>query len=178
LRERYAGNGLPERFQFAFLSATPGDTKEPRFELASAEIEPDSALGPRLCARKPTRIVEVSGREDVATRIASDAKNLIDKHDVVAAVMNRVDTALAVFAALKKTLGEGTDVVLLTGRMRPLDRDDVLAAYRPRIATGERTRSGTERRLVVVGTQCIEAGADFDFDAMVHKKPGCRDICQ
>ena len=71
------------------------------------------------------------------------------------------------FAALKKALGEGADVVLLTGRMRPLDRDDVLAAYRPRIATGVRTRSGTERRLVVVGTQCIEAGADFDFDAMV-----------
>jgi CRISPR-associated endonuclease/helicase Cas3 len=167
LRERYAQNGLPQRFQFAFLSATPGDTGESTFKLTPAELEPDSALGPRLCARKPTHIVEVSGREDLATRVAGEAKNLIEKHDVVAAVVNRVDTALAVFAALNKALGEGADVVLLTGRMRPLDRDDVLAAYRPRIATGVRTRSGTERKLVVVGTQCIEAGADFDFDAMV-----------
>jgi CRISPR-associated endonuclease/helicase Cas3 len=167
LRERYARSGLPQRYQFAFLSATPGDTKEPKFELTPAELEPDSALGPRLCARKPARIVEVSGREDLATRVAGESKNLIEKHNVVAAVVNRVDTALAVFVALKKTLGEGTDVVLLTGRMRPLDRDDVLAAYRPRIATGMRTRSGAEGKLVVVGTQCIEAGADFDFDAMV-----------
>jgi CRISPR-associated endonuclease/helicase Cas3 len=167
LRERYARNGLPQRFQFAFLSATPGDAKGPRFELAPTELEPDSPLGPRLCARKLTRIVEISGRDDLATRVAVEANDLIEKHDVVAAVVNRVDTALAVFAALKKRFGEGADVVLLTGRMRPLDRDDVLAAYRPRIATGARTRSGAERKLVVVGTQCIEAGADFDFDAMV-----------
>jgi CRISPR-associated endonuclease/helicase Cas3 len=167
LRERYARNGLPQRFQFAFLSATPGDAEEPRFQLTPAERGADSALGPRLCARKPTRIVEVSGRADLATRVAGEAKDLIEKHDVVAAVVNRVDTALAVFVALKKTLGDGTDVVLLTGRMRPLDRDDMLTAYRTRIATGVRTRSVTERKLVVVGTQCIEAGADFDFDAMV-----------
>lgn len=167
LRERYARNGLPQRFQFAFLSATPGDTNEPRFELASAELEPDSALGPRLCAKKPTRIVEVSGREDLATRVAGETKSLIEKHGVMAAVVNRVDTALAVFVALKKSLSESADVILLTGRMRPLDRDDVLATYRPRIATGVRTRAGVQRKLVVVGTQCIEAGADFDFDAMV-----------
>jgi CRISPR-associated endonuclease/helicase Cas3 len=83
----------------------------------------------------------------------------------VAAVVNRVDTALAVFASLKRH--GGADVVLLTGRMRPLDRDDVLAAYRPRIATGARARTADEPKLAVVGTQCIEAGADFDFDAMV-----------
>jgi CRISPR-associated endonuclease/helicase Cas3 len=167
LRQRYARNGLPHRFQFTFLSATPGDTKEARYELTSAEREPDSALGPRLCAKKPTRVVEVSGRADLAARVAAEAKDLIEKHNVVAAVVNRVNTALAVFAALKKALGDATDVVLLTGRMRPLDRDDVLNAYRTRIATGVRTRSDTERKLIVVGTQCVEAGADFDFDAMV-----------
>jgi CRISPR-associated endonuclease/helicase Cas3 len=81
--------------------------------------------------------------------------------------VNRVDTALSVFSELKKMMAERADVILLTGRMRPLDRDDVLASYKPRITTGMRSRSGAEGKLVVVGTQCIEAGADFDFDAMV-----------
>jgi CRISPR-associated endonuclease/helicase Cas3 len=167
LRERHKTNGLPQRFQFAFLSATPGDAEGARFELSPADLAPDSALGPRLYAKKPTRIVEVSGREDLAKRVASEAKNLTEKHDVVAAVVNRVDTALSVFSDLKKMMAERADVVLLTGRMRPLDRDDVLAAYQHRITAGMRTRLGAEGKLVVVGTQCIEAGADFDFDAMV-----------
>lgn len=167
LRERFSGNGLPRRFQFALLSATPGETEEVPFQLTSEELDPSSALGPRLYSRKPVRVVEVSGREAVASNVASEAKNLLNRHAVVAAVVNRVDTALAVFATLRNSLGEGTDVVLLTGRMRPLDRDDVLTTYRSRIATGMRTRTADEARLVVVGTQCIEAGADFDFDAMV-----------
>jgi CRISPR-associated endonuclease/helicase Cas3 len=52
--------------------------------------------------------------------------------------------------------------------MRPLDRDDALAAHRERIATG-RDRNAATRKLIVVGTQCIEAGADFDFDALVSE---------
>lgn len=167
LRERFSGNGLPTRFQFAFLSATPGETEEEPFQLTPEELEPSSALGPRLHAKKPVRIDEVSGREAVATGVAAEAEKHLEQHAVVAAVVNRVDTALAVFATLKEALGGGTDVVLLTGRMRPLDRDDVLATYRSRIATGTRMRRAAEARLVVIGTQCIEAGADFDFDAMV-----------
>lgn len=165
LRERFAEKGLPRRFQFAFLSATPGETTEEPFRLTQKELGPDSALGPRLYAKKPASIAKVSGRGEVATLVASEAATLLHRHTVVAAVVNRVDTALAVSARLKKALGE--DVVLLTGRMRPLDRDDVLATCRPRIATGSRIRTVDERKLVVVGTQCIEAGADFDFDAMV-----------
>jgi CRISPR-associated endonuclease/helicase Cas3 len=49
--------------------------------------------------------------------------------------------------------------------MRPLDRDDVLRDLRPAVQTG-RSRADDLPRRVVVGTQCIEAGADFDFDAL------------
>ena len=133
LRERHRRNGLPQRFHFAFLSATPGDAEGTRFELSPAELAPKSALGPRLYAKKPTRIVEVSGREDLPKRVASEAKGLTERHDVVAAVVNRVDTALSVFSELKKMMAERADVILLTGRMRPLDRDDVLASLQPRL---------------------------------------------
>jgi CRISPR-associated endonuclease/helicase Cas3 len=165
LRERFEGNGMPRRFHVTFLSATPGEDTGESFRLSAEELDPHSPIGPRLYARKPARVVKASGRNEVATRVATEALGLLERHTVVAAITNRVDTALAVFTALKERLDDG--VVLLTGRMRPLDRDDVLAAYRPRFATGERKRAANERKLVVVGTQCIEAGADFDFDAMV-----------
>lgn len=167
LREHFQGKGLPQRFQFAFLSATPGKNDEKKFPEKTDVIDYDPKLQPRLRAKKPASIVEVSGREKVAEHVVSEARKLIERHQVVAAVVNRIDTALTVFVALRKALGEDTDVVLLTGRMRPLDRDDVLARFRKRIITGARTRSSGEAKLIVVGTQCIEAGADFDFDALV-----------
>jgi CRISPR-associated endonuclease/helicase Cas3 len=169
LRERFTHNGLPRRFQFAFLSATPGEVSDQKFELTPAELDARSPLGPRLHARKLVRIVEASGREELAKRVAKEIRTLGEKHRVMAAVVNRVDTALAIFATLKADSRETEDIVLLTGRMRPLDRDDVLATYRSRIATGARSRTVDEGRLIVVGTQCIEAGADFDFDAIVSE---------
>ena len=36
----------------------------------------------------------MSGREEVAARVADEARKLIEKHNVVAAVVNRVNTAL------------------------------------------------------------------------------------
>jgi CRISPR-associated endonuclease/helicase Cas3 len=167
LRERHGRNGLPQRFQFAFLSATPGDAEGAKFALLPTELAHNSALGPRLHAKKPTRIVEVSGRKDLTKRIVIEVGTLTKKHDIVAAVVNRVDTALSVFSELKEIVAGATDVILLTGRMRPLDRDDVLATYQPRIKAGRRSHLDPEGKLIVVGTQCIEAGADFDFDAMV-----------
>jgi CRISPR-associated endonuclease/helicase Cas3 len=167
LRERYRDNGLPQRFQFALLSATPGVQGGSSFSLSPEELAPDSALGPRLHAKKPTRIVEVSGRVELAKRVVSEAQHLMERHEVTGVVVNRVDTALWVFRELKKSIPTGADIVLLTGRMRPLDRDELLAQYRSRISAGTRTRSNSAGKLVVVGTQCIEAGADFDFDAIV-----------
>jgi CRISPR-associated endonuclease/helicase Cas3 len=89
----------------------------------------------------------------------------------VAVVVNRVDTARRVYAWLA-TPAQGdrphaeTDVYLLTGRMRPFERDEVVDLVLPRVRAG-RIRAPNDRPLVVVATQSIEAGADFDFDALV-----------
>jgi hypothetical protein len=59
----------------------------------------------------------------------------------------------------------GNDAVLLTGRMRPLDRDRLCdEKLQPLLsnATGPLPK-------FVIGTQCLECGADFDFHALVTK---------
>ncbi len=152
--------------QYALLSATPGDVGSDVFRLEETERVPGSALGARLHAAKPARLAEIAARSDLPSACAKEVVELLDRHAVVAVVVNRVASARDLSSALRKQVGDRTDVVLLTGRMRPLDRDDVLAAHRERIATG-RDRAAVTRGLVIVGTQSIEAGADFDFDALV-----------
>lgn len=167
---RRAGNGsephLPGRFQHAFLSATPGRTSTTPFRLLDEERGLDTPLGPRLHASKPARLQKVNDRDLLCSTCAEIACDQIERHEVIAVVLNRVASAHRVAAVLRERLTDHAQVVLLTGRMRPLDRDEVLRELRPRIETG-RTRSSIGSKLVVVGTQCIEAGADFDFDAIV-----------
>jgi CRISPR-associated endonuclease/helicase Cas3 len=166
LRSSTSGRTGMRRLQYALLSATPGDVDANVFSLDEREREPGSELGTRLHAAKHARLAEVKTREDLGSVCASEVETLLERHDVVAVVVNRVASARDVTARLRTSLGERADVVLLTGRMRPLDRDDVLALHRHRVATG-RDRKAVMRGLVVVGTQCIEAGADFDVDALV-----------
>lgn len=166
LRERFSKNGVNTRFSHAFLSATPGAGTEPPFALLDEEKKPDSPLGPRLHASKPVRLVEVEDRTALERECVEQAKALLARHRTVAVVVNRVASASVIARQLTESLGSDAIVTLLTGRMRPLDRDDVLRELRPAVQTG-RKRSDDLPKRVIVGTQCIEAGADFDFDALV-----------
>jgi len=166
LRTRFSGSGLETRFSHAFLSATPGAGDATPFALLDDEKQPDSPLGPRLHASKPVRLVEVDGRTALEKACVDEAKCLLERHRTIAVVVNRVASAGVIARQLAETLGSDADVTLLTGRMRPLDRDDVLRDLRPAVQTG-RERSDDSPKRVIVGTQCIEAGADFDFDAIV-----------
>jgi len=167
LRDRFAGTSrLPTRFHHAFLSATPGVSNVKPFALTEDEKGRQSLLGPRLHAAKPARLREVEDRAALEQSCIGEARDLIDRHSVIVVVVNRVASASAVVRHLREALGDQIEVAQLTGRMRPLDRDDVLRSLRPRIMA-ERDRANVERKLIVVGTQCIEAGADLDFDAIV-----------
>lgn len=96
--------------------------------------------------------------------------------NTVLVVTNRVATARLLYNHL---VAEGTSgkrknswrpftTELLTGRMRPLDRDRILESLQQRILADRSPRDpkGTSP-LVVVATQCVEVGADFDFDALI-----------
>lgn len=165
-RRAVTSTGLPSRFHHAFLSATPGASEEGTFRLNEDERKPESPLGRRLHAPKRARLLEVADRAEVEETCVVEASGLIGRHDVVAVVVNRVASASTIVRRLRESRGDEIDVRLITGRMRPLDRDDALQGLRSRIMAG-RDRATAARKLVVVGTQCIEAGADFDFDALV-----------
>lgn len=167
LRQKFARDSkLSPRFHHAFLSATPTQTQKKVFELSAEEKSAKSPLSTRLKAKKPARLLEVTGRPELQLACVTEARKLIERHNVIAVVVNRVASATIISKNLKEALGDSADVILLTGRMRPLDRDDLLSQLRPRVQTG-RERAGAMGKLVLVGTQCIEAGADFDFDALV-----------
>jgi CRISPR-associated endonuclease/helicase Cas3 len=166
LRSRFAASGLNTRFMHTFLSATPGAGHGTPFGLRDEEKSTDSPLGPRLHASKPVRLVEVDDRAALETACVDEAKGLLERHRTIAVVVNRIASASVITRRLAEVLGNAARVTLLTGRMRPLDRDDVLRELRPVVQTG-RSRSDDGPKRVLVGTQCIEVGADFDFDALV-----------
>lgn len=166
LRSRFSGNGLKTRFAHVFLSATPGAGTETPFALLDEEMRPDAPLGRRLHANKPTRLVEVEDRVGLDKACVEHAKGFLERHRTIAVVVNRIASASTIAEELRNMPGLGATVTLLTGRMRPLDRDDVLRQLRPAVQTGRKRNDALPRR-VIVGTQCIEAGADFDFDALV-----------
>jgi CRISPR-associated endonuclease/helicase Cas3 len=85
---------------------------------------------------------------------------------VIGVVVNRVATARRVFEQLQKLdKATGAKTLLLTGRIRPFDRDRLLDEWLPRIRAGRKQEP--EKTLFVVATQTVEVGANLDFDALV-----------
>jgi CRISPR-associated endonuclease/helicase Cas3 len=180
---------LPDRWHLVEMSATPEPAARPaapakqrtpppagveRFALRS-EDRADPRLARRLSAKKPFDLVEVkvaggeaAKRATFAEACAARAAGFAKPGRVVGVVVNRVATAREVAARLGANgrLSPGKNLFLVTGRMRPLDRDDLDQEIAPLVRSG-RERGANEEPVVIVSTQCIEAGADFDFDALV-----------
>ena len=83
----------------------------------------------------------------------------------IAVMVNRVATATAIYAGLAARAADAFHVVLLTGRMRPVDRDALVRLWAPKLKSGSEVL--LDRPIVLVTTQCLEVGADFSFDALV-----------
>lgn len=168
IRTRYrppAGSGVPDRFGVVALSATASTGGE-AFVLDRSVPQPPT-LARRLEARKLATLHVVGkatqrAEEALPERLADLA---VEHPGCSAVIVNRVETARRTAALLRRRLGEAR-VLLVTGRMRPHDRDRLLEQWEVWIASG-RNRSLVDGQRVVVGTQCLEVGADLDFDGLV-----------
>lgn len=170
-------------FGVVYLSATP-DTGEARgaFRLSQEDLR-DERLRRRLTARKFARL-ERAG-EDMVADFATHALRITGLQQPqkpsrshkgetevregwphrVAVVVNRVHLARHVFSKIEEEVGDRARVLLLTGRVRPLDRDRILEDLQSVYAGAD--RSQPDKPIIVVATQTIEAGADLDFDALI-----------
>jgi CRISPR-associated endonuclease/helicase Cas3 len=130
----------------------------------------DPVLARRLSACKVATLDLVRAgrgqepRAALAARIVERAGALAaERPGAVGVVVNRVSTARAVFEALPLPTHRK---LLLTGRVRGWDRDRLIEKWKPSITAGSQ-RTVLSESVVVVATQCIEVGANLDFDTLV-----------
>ncbi len=139
------------------MSATPGNATDP---VCLDAADYSSALKDRIEARKIAELKEVA---NLAHAAAEEASLLADAGaGVTGIVLNTVASARSAFERLPEP---PENKILLTGRIRPYDRDRLLQAHLGRIKVDRDRRD--QERFFVVATQTIEVGADLDFDAMV-----------
>ncbi|HEY4363345.1 MAG TPA: type I-U CRISPR-associated helicase/endonuclease Cas3 [Bryobacteraceae bacterium] len=144
------------------LSATPAEAKnsedeESRFRLEMEDRE-NETIQRRVTAGKPAELRILSGdhAEAYITAAKEHASLGLDK---ILIVVNRVDLARAVFRKLQI---DQERAVLMIGRVREHERSRIV-----NVDLAEGMRRETPSKFFAVATQCIEAGADLDFDGLV-----------
>ena len=172
----------PTPFHVAVLSATPpGDDEggEKPVVFPADEDERTKALNhpklqDRLRATKRAELNSVPKQEKLAGEIADAAENFARAGTMrIGVIVNRVARAAEIAAILstksREKIADGEpsrfDVRLLTGRIRPLERDAIVGALHPLLHSSSTAQ--LSRPLILVSTQCLEVGADFSFDALV-----------
>jgi len=172
----------PGPFRTTVMSATPPETIPPA-GLFPTPDERDSALDHpaldmRLRTAKPAALAQCQAMPKNATPETDPLVHEAARRAVaaeregaqrIAVMVNRVATARAVYrqlAAEREQQAEPEfDTELLTGRMRALDRDDVLEHWQPALRADD--PQAPERPVILVTTQCLEVGADFSFDGLI-----------
>lgn len=165
---------LPNPFGVVLVSATPpADLDSGDIERLDAEDLSHKVLRPRIVAQKPTRLVDAKGARgtDALERFGKEiVKQALavaeDGAMAIGIIVNRVAAARLIHDLLAGD--HDREAILLTGRMRPIDRDEILRLWKDKLAANE-DRPQLDHPLFVVATQCLEVGANLDFDALVSE---------
>jgi len=120
-------------------------------------------LGAVLRADKPAQLRVVPNLPQALVEEAKKEARRLGKA-AIGIIVNRVATARAVHRLLREAFPEPL-VELVIGPMRPVDRDAQQRRLMPLIGPNRPDQS--EQLSFVVATQCLEVGADYDFDVLL-----------
>lgn len=178
--DQWSSHPIRTPFRFIEMTATPPAAEtESVFSIDDREVVARSAKDPqrddklrkrRQCAKRiqliSTDRVKGKRQDDaLAEKLAEVAQELSAGAPVaIGVVANTIRAARRVHSILNEKYPELAH--LMIGRMRPIDRDDFSNKLRDLIGTGV-DRTKVDQPLFVVATQCIEVGADLDFDFLV-----------
>ena len=166
-----APDAIQRPFHCVQLTATPpSDAPEP-FSLIAEDFE-NPVISRRYNASKPTNLENIEGargtsrHSKLADRIIEGTLKLITRNRRILIVVNRVATAEALFTKLSHNKKHEATVQLLTGRIRPLDREKLIEGLIEIHQLKSDSPSADVPPLILIATQTIEVGADYDFDAL------------
>jgi CRISPR-associated endonuclease/helicase Cas3 len=169
--DAWARSPLSKPFYFVEMTATPAQQAVQPFRLDDRDRK-NSLLSLRLITAKPTTLHLVkAGAKDSETlplTLARQATGVATESGAkrIAVMVNRVATARRVFELLSGQI-PAENLHLLIGRMRPIDRDMLVERLNPLKAGA--SRNADSPPTFVVSTQCLEVGADLDFDLLINE---------
>ena len=151
---------------FVEMSATPRSGQGQAFPDPGQRPALIDGLGDRASVSKPAELAAAAARSSPAA-LAAKAKRIMGGAAAprrIGIVVNTVGAAREAFEEVRAHAGKcGYKAHLLTGRSRPYYRELLTG----RIVGGLRPGSTSVERSLTVSTQCIEAGADITFDALL-----------
>ncbi|MDE3156900.1 MAG: type I-U CRISPR-associated helicase/endonuclease Cas3 [Acidobacteriota bacterium] len=154
------------------MTATPNDEMRRRgvIHLHDDDRAPRYPLLSRLVASKPAELPPPAN--DLADQAVKTALRMAGGGPAaVGVIVNRVKTARAVYERLLqetstgRTIPPDTAIELVIGSMRPLDRDRQVERLSSLV--GPNRPAASHGASFVVATQCLEVGADYDFDVLI-----------
>ena len=171
--QTWAHAPLRRCFYPVVMSATPPPGMEDVFKDQSDErFDSSHPLGQRQLARKPAILKTVEkakgkrATQMLAWACAKTGMELVDaQRRAIVVFVNRVATARETYRKLLSQ--KDIDAVLLTGRMRPVDKDTIVRRHLTPLHSSQSEHRVLEKPLIVVATQTLEVGADLDFDGLV-----------
>lgn len=179
-------------FHAVVMSATPPTGMSDIFHDESDEPNnPQHPLGRRQVASKWTKLQQAKAKgknaaKELAEELVRQAEIIVKswnekvgtyslEHDLFseqklgapATVIfcNRVNTAREAHRLLARKYGDRA--VMMTGRMRPVDKDDTISGPLALLGADDSEKRRLENPLFVIATQSLEVGANLDFDLLV-----------